>query len=80
MRVQFAVALGFIMVVSTTAAAAQNSVAAAGNQAAATSTQKPETTKPKKAPKPAGDLICKRLSQGKVCLTAEKWKAYQEQF
>ena len=79
MRVQFAIVLAATMV-ATPVAAAQNSADAAGNQAASTSTQKPDTTKQKKVSKPAGDLICKRLSQGKVCLTAEKWKAYQEQF
>ena len=79
MRVQFAIVLAAIATVGTHAAA-QNSAAAADNQAAVTSAQKPDTTKQKKASKPAGDLICKRLSQGKVCLTAEKWKAYQEQF
>lgn len=78
MRVQFAIALAAMMVASTTAAAAQNSVAAVGNQAATTSAQKPDTAKSKKASKPAGEKICKRLSQGKVCMTAEKWKAYEE--
>ena len=77
MRVQFAIALAAMMIVSTAPATAQNSDAAAGNQAAATPAQKPDTAK-KKASKPAGDKICKRLSQGKVCMTAEQWKAYQE--
>ena len=79
MRVKLAIVLAAIATVGTHAGA-QNTAAAADNQASATSTQKPDTTKQKKATKPAGDLICKRLSQGKVCLTAEKWKAYEEQF
>jgi len=79
MRVQFTIALA-VMMAATPAAAVQNTVDAAGNQAAATTAQKPDTAKQKKATKPAGDKICKRLSQGKVCMTAEKWKAYEEQF
>ena len=77
MRVQFAIALA-VMMVATPAAAVQNSAAAAGSQAATTTAQKPDTAKPKKAAKPAGEKICKRLSQGKVCMTAERWKAYEE--
>ena len=78
MRVQYALALAAMMIVSTTPATAQNSAAAAGSQAATTPAQKPDTAKQKKASRPAGDKICKRLSQGKVCMTAEQWKAYQE--
>jgi hypothetical protein len=80
MRVQLVIALTAMIAVSSAAAAAQNTVAAAGNQVAASAAQKPESAKPKKATKPAGEKICKRLSQGKVCMTAEQWKAYQEQF
>ena len=78
MRVQFALALAAIMVAGSTASAAQNSTAAAGNQVATAAGQKAETAKPKKAAKPAGDKVCKRLSQGKVCMTAEQWKAYDQ--
>jgi hypothetical protein len=51
---------------------------AAGTSAGSSSTE--TSGKTRKASKPAGDKICKRLSQGKVCMTAEKWKAYEEQF
>ncbi|HET7710270.1 MAG TPA: hypothetical protein VFK50_12195 [Sphingomicrobium sp.] len=65
---------------TTAPAMAQNSATTADNQVAATATHKAETAKTKKGVKPAGDKICKRLPQGKVCMTAEKWKAYEEQF
>ena len=76
MRVLATIFIGTALIAAP--AMAQNSAAAAGNQTA-TAAQKPDRTA-KKAPKPAGDKICKRLSQGKVCMTAEQWKAYQEQF
>ena len=80
MRVQLAITLA-VLAVATPAAAAQNSSETASNQAAATSSQKPDPDKQKKkATKPAGDKICKRLSQGKVCMTAEQWKEYEEPF
>lgn len=78
MRVQLLISIAAALV--ATSATAQNSVATAGNTAAVAPAQKAETEKPKKATKPAGEKVCKRLSQGKVCLTAEQWKAYEEQF
>jgi hypothetical protein len=78
MRVQFVIALAATMIAQT--AIAQNSTAATSNSATAATSQKAETAKAKKAAKPVGDKICKRLSQGKVCMTADQWKAYQEQF
>ncbi|HEX6218294.1 MAG TPA: hypothetical protein VFZ35_03360 [Sphingomicrobium sp.] len=77
MRVQLVIALAASLI--ATSATAQNSVATAGNSAAAAPVQKAENAK-KKATKPSGDKVCKRLSQGKVCMTAEQWKAYEEQF
>ena len=76
MRVQLVIALAASMIAQT--ATAQNSVAAAGNNTAAATTQKTEAAKSKKASKPAGDKVCKRLSQGKVCMTPQQWKAYEE--
>ena len=77
MRVHIAIALASILASAAAPAVAQNQVASTQNQATA-SDQKPAVSKPKKAAKQAGDKICKRLSQGKVCMTEAQWKAYQE--
>lgn len=78
MRVQLVIVIAATLI--ATSATAQTSVATAGNTDAAAPAQKAETAKPKKPAKPAGEKVCKRLSQGKVCMTAEQWKAYEEQF
>ena len=79
MRVQFAVVLA-ALAIAAAPAAAQNSAAVAGNVASSAPAQKSDSAKSRKATKPEGEKVCKRLSQGKVCMTTEQWKAYQEQF
>lgn len=80
MRVQFAVVLAALSIAAAPAVA-QNSAAVAGNVASSAPAEKSDSAKSsRKATKPDGEKVCKRLSQGKVCMTAEQWKAYQEQF
>ena len=78
MRVHLVIAIAATLV--ATSATAQDSDATAGKVAATTPAQNAESAKSKNATKPAGEKVCKRLSQGKVCMTAEQWKAYEEQF
>ena len=54
--------------------------AAAQKQPEAAATQNPQASQPdadKKA-KPVDKKVCKRTQNGRVCMTAEKWKQYEE--
>ena len=75
MRVQMMAALAALLV--STPAFAQNSVASMGNQSASSASAK-STAKARKAAKQSGQKSCRRLAQGKVCMTAEKWKEYEQ--
>jgi len=64
-----------LIVISALLAAA--SPAAAQNQVAPAQAQSTKPATSKAAAKPS-DKICKRMSAGKVCLTAKQWKQYEE--
>jgi hypothetical protein len=78
MRVLHIAIIASVGIVSVPASA-QNQVAASENQTspAVQTSKSAKPAKPRSAAK-QGDLICKRLSQGKVCMTAEKWKQYEQ--
>ena len=76
MRVLHIAIFASVGLVLSAPASAQTQPAASENQAApAKSPTKP--AKPRQAAKSA-EVVCKRLSQGKVCMTAEKWKQYEQ--
>ena len=72
MRVQLSIAAA-AAVIFAVPAAAEDQPATTHNQTVAAKSA--ETKKPTKA---SGEKVCKRLASGKVCMTAEKWKQYEE--
>ena len=76
MRVSISAIIAAVSFALAVPAAAQNQVATS-NQAATAQKAPSKDAKSRQAAKP-GDLICKRRAQGKICLTAEKWKQYEE--
>ena len=70
----------FITLALTAAVASTTAMASApGNQSSdqnRIAQAKPTATA--EAAKPAEPKICRRLAQGKVCMTAKKWKEYDE--
>ena len=49
-------------------------------EAAATQNSPAGQTDAQKEAKPAEKKVCKRTQNGRVCMTAEKWKQYEEMF
>ena len=74
MRVQLFVAAAATIGLGAAPAAAQGQSGATQNQTAATKSAD------KKQPAADEEKICKRTANGKVCMTAKKWREYQEMF
>ena len=70
MRLQLGIGLAAAFTVMAPA------TAVAQNQAPAAAQQKAERSKDE--PKAAQEKVCKRLPQGKVCMTREKWRQYEQ--
>ena len=78
MRVHQVLFVSALMLGLAAPAAAQNEVAPVENQTASATVEKPHAPKPKVAA--AGEKICKRMTNGKVCKTAEEWRQYEQMY
>ena len=76
MRVHF-VLISALILGAAAPAAAQNEVAPVSNQTAPATVEKAQPPKPKA---PTGEKICKRMTNGKVCRTAEEWRQYEQMY
>lgn len=78
MRVQHVLMISAFTLIAAAPAAAQNETTPVSNQASSATADKAEPAKPKVTP--ASDKICKRMTNGKVCKTAEEWRKYEQMY